>query len=101
VTEVRYHEAAHEELLGELGYLELRKRGLGRRFLGEVRRAEALIAQFPLAGEEIVPGIRKRPLRKFRYSLFYALDENGNVLILAVAHQSRQPGYWIGRMHEG
>ena len=62
---VKYHEAAEDELLAEVGYLELRASGLGRRFLAEVRRAEDLIAQFPESAPEILPGIRKRVLRKF------------------------------------
>jgi len=41
VKPVRYHEAAEEELLNEIGYLELRAKGLGQRFFAEVRRAEA------------------------------------------------------------
>jgi hypothetical protein len=63
VTPVRYHEAAEEELLNEIGYLELQARRLGRRFFAEVRRAERLIAEFPESAEEIRPGIRKRLLR--------------------------------------
>jgi len=98
VTPVRYHEAAEEELLNEIGYLELRGKGLGRRFFAEVRRAEGLIAQFPEAAEEIRPGIRKRILRKFRYSLIYSI-ETDSLLILAVAHHNRRPGYWVGRIH--
>jgi hypothetical protein len=46
LTTVRYHEAAEDELLTEIGYLELRKPGLGRRFFEEVKRAETLVAQF-------------------------------------------------------
>ena len=62
---VRYHEAADEELLSEIGYLELRARGLGQRFVDEVKRAESHIDEFPGAAEEIRPGIRKRLLRTF------------------------------------
>ena len=94
---VRYHEAAEEELLNEIGYLELRGKDLGRRFFAEVRRAESLIVQFPEATEEIRPGIRKRILQKFRYSLIYSVEKDG-LLILAVAHHSRRPGYWVGRV---
>lgn len=94
---VDYHEAAEEELLSEIGYLELQPAGLGRRFFGEVRRAENLISQFPELAAEILPGIRKHVLRKFRYSLIYAV-ETDRLLILAVAHHSRRPGYWIGRV---
>ena len=65
VIVVKYHEAAEDELLTEVGYLELRASGLGGRFLAEVGRAEDLIAQFPESAPEILPGIRKRVLRKF------------------------------------
>jgi len=94
-----YHEAAEEELLSEIGYLEVRAPGLGRRFFGEVRRAETLISQFPELATEILPGIRKRVLRKFRYSLIYTIEKH-RVLILAVAHHSRRPAYWIGRARQ-
>lgn len=94
---VRYHEAADDELLTEIGYLEARRPGLGRRFFEEVKRAETLIAQFPEAGEEVRPGIRKRLLRTFRYSLIYSVEAEGP-LILAIAHHSRRPGYWSKRV---
>ena len=97
MTPVAYHQAAEDELLSEIGYLELRAKGLGKRFFAEVRRAEQLIARFPESGEEILPGIRKRMLQKFRCSLIYAVEKEG-LLILAVAHQSRRPGYWVGRI---
>lgn len=94
---VKYHEAAEEELLTEIGYLELRANGLGRRFFTEVQRAENLIAEFPESAAEIFPGIRKRVLRKFPYSLIYTI-ETDDLPILAVAHHSRRPGYWVGRV---
>jgi plasmid stabilization system protein ParE len=99
LTAIRYLEAAEEELLTEIGYLERRAQGLGRRFFDQVKRAESLIAQSPEASEEIRPGIRRRLLRQFRYSLIYSLEPEGP-LILAVAHHSRRPGYWIGRVGE-
>jgi plasmid stabilization system protein ParE len=95
-----YHEAAEDELLNEIGYLEFRAKGLGRRFFTEIKRAESFIAQFPESAEEVRPGIRKRILQKFRYSLIYSNEKSG-VLILAVAHHSRRPGYWIGRVGSG
>lgn len=99
MTPVRYHQAAEDELLNEIGYLELRARGLGRRFFAEVRRAESLIAQFPESAAEILPGIRKRALWKFHCSLIYAIEKDA-LLIVAVAHHSRRPGYWIGRVSQ-
>jgi plasmid stabilization system protein ParE len=100
MTPVRYHEAAEDELLNEIGYLELRAKGLGRRLHAEVRRAEHLIVEFPDSGPEILPGIRKRVLHTFRYSLIYSIEEEG-LLILAIAHYSRRPDYWVGRVGDG
>lgn len=97
MTPIKYHEAAEDELLTEIGYLELRAKGLGRRFYSEIRRVEHFMAQFPESGREIRPGIRKRILRKFRYSLIYSREKEG-LLILAVAHHSRRAEYWVGRL---
>lgn len=96
MTAVKYHQAAEDELLNEIGYLELRVSGLGRRFYAEVRKAENVIAQFPESAHEVLPGIRKYTLRKFRFSLIYSIEKDC-LLILAVAHHSRRPRYWLPR----
>jgi plasmid stabilization system protein ParE len=95
-----YHEAARDELLREIAYLEGCSTGLGRRFFGEVQRAERLIVAFPESGTEIVPGIRKTVLRVFPYSLLYTI-ESERFFILAVAHHRRRPGYWSSRAGPG
>lgn len=97
MTPVRYHRAAQDEVFQEIEYLESQAPGLGRRLLRELRRIEGLIAAFPEAAEEVRPGIRRRPLRQFRYSVLYA-SEPDFVLILALAHHRRRPDYWSGRL---
>jgi toxin ParE1/3/4 len=97
VTEIRWHEAAEAELYEALGFLELRAKGLGRRLLGEVRRTSARLSELPSLGSQIRPGVRKLPMRTFRYSLVYSIDDQG-ILILALAHGSRRPDYWSGRL---
>lgn len=93
---LKYHEAAEEELLREIAYLESRLPGLGRRFYGEVQRVEKLLAKFPESGQEISPGLRRCALRAFPFSLIYSIEKDG-LLLLAVAHQRRRPGYWLRR----
>ena len=97
MTPVRYHQAAEDELLAEIGYLEMRVPGLGRRFHAEVRKAENELARFPQSAPEVAPGIRKHPLRKFPFSILYSIEKDG-LLILAVAHHRRRPRYWTGRV---
>jgi plasmid stabilization system protein ParE len=61
---LRYHEAAEEELLNEIGYLELQAQGLGRRFFAEIRRAEDRIVQFPQSAQEIHPAFGRPSLAR-------------------------------------
>ena len=96
MTSIRYHEAADAELLEAVGYLEAQAAGLGERFLREVIHAEGILAQFPESGSPIRPGIRKWIVRKFPYSLMYSI-EPGGIVVLAVAHHSRRPEYWVSR----
>jgi hypothetical protein len=41
--------------------------------------------------------VRCKILRGFPYSLFYVVEQK-LIWILAVAHQSRLPGYWTDRL---
>lgn len=41
--------------------------------------------------------MRKLFVRAFRYAIVYAIDDRG-VLVLAVAHGSRRPDFWTGRI---
>ncbi len=94
---VEYHESAREELLNEIAFLELRAKGLGKRFHMEVKKIERIIKQFPEAGRELRPGVRSLAIQKFPYSIVYASDRR-NLSVIAVAHQKRRPGYWLNRI---
>jgi plasmid stabilization system protein ParE len=48
---------------------------------------------FPLAGH----GTRKFVLQRFPFNIFY-LTREGELVIVAVAHQKRRPGYWSSRV---
>ena len=96
MTTIHYHQAAEAELLEQIRYLEDRARGLGRLFFAEIQKAERQIARHPESSAEILPGIRKHVMRKFPYLMIYSIEE-AKVLILAVAHAKRRPGYWISR----
>jgi toxin ParE1/3/4 len=41
--------------------------------------------------------VRRRVLRRYPYSIFYVLDRE-MIVIVAVAHHRRRPGYWLPRM---
>ncbi len=75
----------------------MRSEGLGDRFLAEVRAAVAFVQEYPESSPVIERGIRRKVLVKFPYDLFYAVETTG-VVIISVAHESRRPGFWRGRV---
>ncbi|WP_239190188.1 type II toxin-antitoxin system RelE/ParE family toxin [Candidatus Nitrotoga sp. HW29] len=52
--------------------------------------------QFATLGESGAHNTRSLPLHGFPYSLIYRLQDN-TVCVIAIAHHSRRPGYWVGR----
>lgn len=94
---VRFLETASRELDDAVDYYELEFEGLGKRFKEEVRRAVQRISRHPLAWTIEIEDIRKCLLHKFPYKLLYSV-ESDHMLIIAVAHQPREPDYWSGRV---
>lgn len=95
---VRYEEAADEELIDEAARYELRRDGLGTEFLGAVREAVRLIAQNPGAWQASEHGrdVRRFVMGRFPFAIVYT-ELGAEILILAVAHARREPGYWRSR----
>jgi len=46
----------------------------------------------------LTPQIRRCRLHRFPYSVIYTQD-GADILVLAVAHQHRKPGYWRKRLN--
>ena len=87
---------AAQELDDAVNYLELEFEGLGGRFESEVKRALHLIARHPQAWVVERGEIRKCVLHKFPYKVLYSIESN-YIFIIAIAHQHREPDYWINR----
>lgn len=88
--------AAREELDDAFDYLELQQPGLGFRFASDVDEALARIRNQPLAWHPLSNNLRRCHPRHFRYGVIYRIrDEQAE--ILAIAHDSRRPGYWRNR----
>ena len=96
---VRYEDAADEELLDEVVRYELRREGLGSEFLSAVREAVRLIAEAPAAWQASEHGrdVRRFVMDRFPFTIVYT-ELADEVLIVAIAHASREPGYWRTRL---
>lgn len=78
-------------------YKERAGSALVRSFLAEFERVANLLCSNADFGTPLEGGRRSFPLRRFPYSLIYRTKPEGDLLILAVGHQSRRPGYWRRR----
>ncbi len=90
---------AAEELAAAAVWYEAEQHGLGAAFLGEALRAVGVIADsptaWPIANRK--RNVRKFLLARFPYAVYY-VPRQDEILVLAVAHGSRRPGYWRGRL---
>ncbi len=51
----------------------------------------------PQLGRPRYPGVRTWALKRFPYTLVYRV-EGDLITVIAVAHQSREPRYWVDRL---
>ena len=98
---IRISEEADAEMAEAGRWYEAHRAGLGIEFLAAVDNAVARIAETPRVGSP-VPGvsdqaIRRRPVRRFPYHVVY-IELSDWLQILAIAHDRRRPGYWVGRL---
>ncbi len=71
----------------------------GRRFADLVDRSVDEICALPLAWPAWRgrADVRRRVLKRFPFSVLY-MAEPAHVLIMAIAHHKRRPGYWVARL---
>ena len=94
-----FHPEAEQDLYEAALRYESEVPELGLRFGGEVERVIELLLEHPELGSRLDENLRHFVLRKFPFSIVYAVVSD-LVLIVAVAHGSREPGYWRPRVQD-
>jgi toxin ParE2 len=92
----RFHPEAESELHEAYDYYEAKREGLGGRFGEAFREALARVLQRPLAWGLLEAPYRLCRLKRFPYGILYEPREE-EVVIVAVMHLHRKPGYWKDR----
>lgn len=82
--EIRVLSLANREVDDAVDWCEAREEDLSQEFLDELDRIVRLVRLYPYAGMQIEPEIRRFLFTRFPYSL--------------IAHQHRQPNYWVDRI---
>lgn len=85
--------AAEVDIHDAFIWYQTKNAGVADAFRSEVFETIDRIAITPLGKAADEEGNRRRVLRRFPYSVVYEV-KNVSVIVLAVAHHRRQPGYW-------
>jgi toxin ParE1/3/4 len=92
-----FHPEAAAEFEEAVQFYKGRGRTLGDRFAAEVRTAIRRIIETPERWRVVDEDVRRCLVRVFPYSVLYTIERD-YVLIVAVAHGRREPGYWKHRL---
>lgn len=94
---VEFHPEAIAEFRAAAGYYETQHDGLGNRFINAVEAAVAHIVEAPSSRRIVEDDIRRCLTKVFPYAVLFSI-EDGYILIVAVMHCRREPGYWRNRV---
>ena len=95
---VRTSETASDELIDAVRWYEARRPGLGGEFFDVVAEMLTRIEARPEVGSvsRHDPQTRRMLVPRFPYQVVYCLTPT-EIVIVAVAHLKRRPGYWKSR----
>jgi hypothetical protein len=98
VRKIEFIPEAREEFMAEVSFYEATKQGLGEKFSSSVEKAVSLVVAFPNVGSPSASDTRRVVIKGFPFGLVYKLSRSGCIIIFAIAHQARRPGYWVNRV---
>jgi toxin ParE1/3/4 len=96
-VKVRYRPTALQQIDDIFEYISVDDSRAARRVVQAIKSAIVRIGKFPFSARpSVVPGIRELTISRYRYIVFYAVDEVAQeVLILRVRHTSQNPEHHL------
>ena len=93
----------HPDAEAELGdaalyYTEQASRMIAMAFLAEFERVMELLVENQQRGPHYEGGLRAYHFERFPYTVIYEEDPLRGPQVFAVAHQHREPRYWLERI---
>ena len=93
---VRFHPAAADETAAAAEWYTERSARAAGRFLDELDHLLERIAEAPHSFPVFDGDLRRAVFRRFPFYVVFRADDS-NVVVFAVAHARRRPGYWRDR----
>ena len=97
MIDYRFLFPAEEEMTEASIFYEAASDGLGSDFLFDIQISIDNVREHPHSGNPVGGGLRRILLHRFPFSLIYSVEPD-SILIVAIAHFGRRPGYWKGRL---
>jgi len=94
---VEFTSEARDDLFEAADYYEDRETGLGARFRNEIHQVLQTVRSAPFLWRERAGGYRRVNCPVFPFYVAYLIRGNC-VVVVAVAHGSRRPGFWHDRL---
>ena len=91
-----FHPEALAEYSEAVQYYAEQRSEVAQMFINAIEDAVYRIRESPTRWAIVDEDIRRCLTRKFPYSILYTIEQD-YILILAVTHCSREPGYWKSR----
>jgi len=88
---------AEQEMLEAALYYQNQAPGLGSDYLSAVERAIQSIEESPYTWPILEGEFRRRLVRRFPFGVLYRIEPE-IIIIVAVAHLRKKPGYWKKRL---
>ena len=95
--QLRFFEEADQEVEEHRAWYRERNESAEAGFLGEVDHAIEQVIAAPHQWPRFLSGTRRYVFPKYPFSLIYIV-ENDTINVVAIAHESRKPGYWRKRL---
>ena len=100
----REHPEAAAEFDAAVRWYEAQEPGIGLALVDRAQQVRQDIADWPSAAPPFTTTddgtvIRSKAVRGYPYRVVYTVEPEA-ILILAYAHERRQPGYWLRRLND-
>lgn len=96
---LRLDRAARDEyLVAALQYLEVSPR-IAAAFVDQVEAAIAQVSGNPTVWRVVSADVRRYLVRQFPFGIYYTIERD-EIVVWAIMHLHRQPGYWRERRRQ-
>ena len=97
MIKIKFHPDAELEMLDAAVWYEGEQKGLGKRFLDHVQEAVGNLSVDPGIYQIVAGDVRRKLVKTFPYGVLFR-ELPGHIVVIAVMHLHREPGYWQERL---